>query len=64
MKRVTSAALTVMTGHSPSKDGRSSERPMPGTSSNSGAGCGLVWVASLSLAMTGELADNASATVL
>jgi hypothetical protein len=37
---------------------------MPGTSSNSGAICGSVWVASLSLAMTGELAGNASATVL
>jgi hypothetical protein len=64
MKRVTSVALTVMAGHSLSKDGRCSERPMPGTSSNSGAVWGLVWFASLSLAMTGELADNASATVL
>jgi hypothetical protein len=64
MKRVTTVALTVSAGHSPSKGGRSSEPTMPGTSSNSGAVCGLVWVASLSLAMTGELADNASATVL
>jgi hypothetical protein len=27
---VETMALTVMAGHSPSKDGRSSERPMPG----------------------------------